>query len=226
MQGMSLSEWEREEEGSSVVVHVSLKSCVGRSAPSRAIVKKGRTKDSPCEGSVTRVMRSWALITAKGMLLIFTMWRRTRGISIILASIQLVARKRLSGREPSPVFTFLVLFSRFYDCFYFFIFLFFPGESPQLKGFNLWRHRCCRRLFVEEVAVDTDGREAAPEPETRANELPAAECCYWEYVAEPCWAIIHATSSLKATSTKRESMISTWMALSALHDSSQCLSRR
>lgn len=32
--------------------------------------------------------------------------------------------------------------------------------------------------------MDTDGREAAPE--TRVNELPAAESRYGEYVAEPC----------------------------------------
>lgn len=34
--------------------------------------------------------------------------------------------------------------------------------------------------------MDTDGREAEPEPETRANELPAAERRYGGYVAEPC----------------------------------------
>ena len=49
-------------------------------------------------------------------------------------------------------------------------------QSPPLK---VWRgHR--RGLFVEGVAVDTDGGEAALEPEARVNEPPAAESAAME----------------------------------------------
>lgn len=46
-------------------------------------------------GAIHHCWRSWALITAKGMLLILTTWRRT--ISILWASVRSVARRRLSG---------------------------------------------------------------------------------------------------------------------------------
>lgn len=57
------------------------------------VVKKGRTKDSPCYGSVTPLpgkLNCWYI----------SMWRRT--LSIIWASTQSVARRRLSGWEPLP----------------------------------------------------------------------------------------------------------------------------
>ena len=44
-----------------------------------------------------------------------------------------------------------------------------------ISSVKVWRgHRCC--LFVEGVAVDTDGRKSALEPEAGVNKPPAAEC--------------------------------------------------
>lgn len=181
---------EGEEEGSSVVVHVSLKSCGSFSSvtPFLLLWKKAEQRTLRVMEALHHCWGSWAV-----------------DINHVKALSELAHSQWQEGGWAAgslhPVFTFLLPSSQVYPSL-------FPGELPPLKGFNLWRHRCCRGLFVEEVAVDTDGREAAPEPETRANELRAAACRYWEYVAEPCWAIIHATVSVKATSTKTESMVS------------------
>lgn len=48
------------------------------------------------------------------------------------------------------------------------------ADKVSVPSVKVWHgHRC--GLFVEGVAVDTDGREAALEPEARANKPPAAE---------------------------------------------------
>lgn len=53
------------------------------------------------------------------------------------------------------------------------------ADKVSIPPLKVWRgHRC--GLFVEGVAVDTDGREAALEPEARVNKLPAAECSAME----------------------------------------------
>ncbi len=53
------------------------------------------------------------------------------------------------------------------------------ADKVLIPSLKVWRgHRC--GLFVEGVAVDTDGREAALEPEARANKLPAADCAAME----------------------------------------------
>lgn len=52
-------------------------------------------------------------------------------------------------------------------------------DKVSVLSLKVWRGHCCG-LFVEGVAVDTDGREAALEPEARVNELPAAEIAAME----------------------------------------------
>lgn len=53
------------------------------------------------------------------------------------------------------------------------------ADKVSVPPLKVWRgHRC--GLFVEGVAVDTDGREASPEPEDRVNEPPAAESAAME----------------------------------------------
>lgn len=48
------------------------------------------------------------------------------------------------------------------------------ADKVSIPSVKVWcGHR--RGLFVEGVAVDTDGREAALEPEARVNKPPAAE---------------------------------------------------
>lgn len=53
------------------------------------------------------------------------------------------------------------------------------ADKVSIPSLKVWHgHRC--GLFVEGVAVDTDGREAALEPEARVNKPPAAECAAME----------------------------------------------
>lgn len=53
------------------------------------------------------------------------------------------------------------------------------ADKVSILSLKLWRgHRC--GLFVEGVAVDTDGRDAALEPEARVNKPPAAETAAME----------------------------------------------
>lgn len=70
---------------------------------------------------------------------------------------------------------------------------------------RVWcRHRC--DLFVEGVAVDTDDREAATEPEASGNKLPAAQSATdGVQEAEPGLSKheIHTTLFVKATSRAR-----------------------
>lgn len=48
------------------------------------------------------------------------------------------------------------------------------ADNVSISPVKVWRgHRC--GLFVERVAVDTDGREAALEPEAKVNKPLAAE---------------------------------------------------
>lgn len=66
----------------------------------------------------------------------------------------------------------------FWSCFLGLICLLFrrvaTADKVSIPSVKVWRgHRC--GLFVEGVAVDTDGREAALEPEARVNKPPAAE---------------------------------------------------
>lgn len=49
------------------------------------------------------------------------------------------------------------------------------------SSLKLWHGRR-RGLFVEGVAVDTDGREAALEPQARASEPPAAVSAAMEQI--------------------------------------------
>lgn len=48
------------------------------------------------------------------------------------------------------------------------------ADNVSIPSVKVWRGHCCG-LFVEGVAVDTDGREAALEPEAKVNKPPAAE---------------------------------------------------
>lgn len=53
------------------------------------------------------------------------------------------------------------------------------ADKVSIPSLKVWRgHRC--GLFVEGVAVDTDGREAALKPEARVNKPPAAESAAME----------------------------------------------
>lgn len=53
------------------------------------------------------------------------------------------------------------------------------ADKVSIPSQKVWRgHRC--GLFVEGVVVDTDGREAALEPEARVNKPPAAESATME----------------------------------------------
>lgn len=69
-------------------------------------------------------------------------------------------------------------------------------SDPSVK---VWHGHCCC-LFVEGVAVDTNGREAALKPEAGVNKLPAAECAAIGADAAECRLSkheIHATLSVK-----------------------------
>lgn len=58
------------------------------------------------------------------------------------------------------------------------------ADKVSLPALKVWRGPR-RGLFVEGVAVDTDGGEAALEPEARVNQPPAAECRYGAEGTEP-----------------------------------------
>lgn len=53
------------------------------------------------------------------------------------------------------------------------------ADKVSIAFVKVWRGHCCG-LFVEGVAVDTNGREAALEPQARVNEPPAAESAAME----------------------------------------------
>lgn len=74
------------------------------------------------------------------------------------------------------------------------------ADKVSIPPLKVWRgHRC--GLFVEGVAVDTDGREAALR--TRGKSEQAACCRECRYGADEAEPEIHATLSVKATSSAK-----------------------
>lgn len=177
---MSLCEWaestsgrERREGGRgtvSVVVYASLRGCVCRSAPyaSIVVVEKGRTKDFPRYGTLVHLLAQLSYVHA----LMECYWNKPyQGAQWAWTSWHTVvteARRKPKSRHHPKLFSFLG---------------FFGGSSSSLSGkgtllmrfqslvLRVWRGHGCG-LFVEGVAVDTDGREAVPG--ARGKSAPAA----------------------------------------------------
>lgn len=170
------------ERDCSVVVYVSLRSCVGRSAPSRhcCCCEKRQNKGLPTLWNPYTFAGSALLWShPKGMLLKWAVFRSTAGINwAVTQSVTEAGRKLNSKVRHHPVLIFLVPFSWVYPSL-------FPESGHcwkvSIASLKVWRrHRC--GLFVEGVAVDTDGREAALEPEARVNKPPAAESAATEHM--------------------------------------------
>jgi len=222
MYGILLCEWEREPESGwgggregreggrqrdcSVVVYVSLRSCVGRSVPSRhccccCCKKTGqRTPHAMDPLYLCRLTVLWS--HPDGMLLKLTTLRITAGVNW--------AGTQWQRQEENRIANWGIIQSRFHfwSSFLGLICLLFrrvaTADKVSIPSVEVWRgHRW--GLFVEGVAVDTDGRQAALEPEARVNKSPAAECACWSRCG---WTElsneIHAALSVKATSSAKE----------------------
>lgn len=166
----------------SVVVYVSLRSCVGRSAPSRhcCCCEKRQNKGLPTLWNPYTFAGSAVLWShPDGMLLKLTILRSTAGVnwagrqSVTRGKKETEKQTEASSSPPhifGPVFLGSSAFLSWRVA---------TADKVSIPSLKVWHGHCCG-LFVEGVAVDTDGREAALKPEARVNKPPAAESAAME----------------------------------------------